>query len=93
MHFANLSNKLLKKYLDQTVTMGYIRPSNDDYEVTEKGQAFLEKYDLFCKKYSKVKKKLEAMRFDQELLEKMCQPKVYTKTRSKSDRMRLHRNT
>jgi DNA-binding PadR family transcriptional regulator len=73
MYFANLSHKLLEKYLGETVVMGYLRSNGYGYEVTEKGRAFLEKYREFCSKYSEIEKKFETMQFERELLEKMCE--------------------
>jgi predicted transcriptional regulator len=72
MYVANLSHKLLEKYLMETINVGFIRFNNDGYEVTEKGQLFLERYAGFSGKYSKLQRELENMKFEMEVLERMC---------------------
>ncbi|MEM2506761.1 MAG: winged helix-turn-helix domain-containing protein [Nitrososphaeria archaeon] len=87
MYVANLSHKLLEKYLMETINVGFIRFNNDNYEVTEKGRIFLERYEQFYSKYSKVLKEFESVRFEMEVLERMCatpsaaNPKVSVKRR------------
>jgi predicted transcriptional regulator len=73
MYIANLSYKLLEKYLGETIVMGYVRSNESGYEVTEKGRAFLEKYKEFSSKYSRFEKKFESMQFEREILERMCE--------------------
>ncbi len=72
MYVANLSHRLLEKYLMKTINLGFIRFNNDGYEVTEKGRLFLERYRQFHSKYSRVQRELENMRFEMEVLERMC---------------------
>jgi len=72
MYVANLSYRLLEKYLEETLKVGLIRLNNNGYEVTEKGRIFLEKYGEFSSKYSKLNKEFEALRFEREVLERMC---------------------
>jgi predicted transcriptional regulator len=92
MHYANLSHELIEKYLGQTMMMGYIMGSDGGYRVTEKGRAFLEKYRQFSRRYSRTRKRLEAMEFDWELLEKMCRDVGDPRARAKSKRRRLVRS-
>jgi predicted transcriptional regulator len=40
MWMANLSYKLLRKYLDEAVTLGYLTISQEEYGVTDDGDAF-----------------------------------------------------
>ena len=72
MYVANLSYRLLEKYLEETINIGFMRFNNDGYEVTEKGRLFLERYSQFSSKYSKLAKELENLRFEREVLERMC---------------------
>jgi len=74
MYVANLSYKLLKKYLEETVELGFIYFNNQCYEVTEKGRTFLEKYNDFSSKYSKIDSEFQKMLFERETLEKLCEP-------------------
>lgn len=74
MYFANLSHKLLEKYLNETVEVGFIYSDNDSYEVTKKGRTFLEKYDAFSSRFSKVDIEFQRMQFEREDLERLCTP-------------------
>jgi predicted transcriptional regulator len=73
-HLANLSHKLLEKYLEKSLKNSFIRFNNEGYEVTEKGLAFLEKYNGFSNSYSRIEKELQNMMFEKESLERMCEP-------------------
>jgi predicted transcriptional regulator len=74
MGLANLSYRLLEKYLGKTVQTGFLRLNDEGYEVTEKGQAFLEKYEDFSSRYSKLESELQSALFEREVLKRMCQP-------------------
>jgi predicted transcriptional regulator len=73
MYVANLSYRLLEKYLEETVNIGFIRLNNNGYEVTEKGRIFLEKYSQFSSRYSVLERQLDDMKFEREVLERMCE--------------------
>jgi predicted transcriptional regulator len=62
----------LEKYLGEVVALGFISFSDDHYEVTEKGRAFLEKYNDFSSNYAKIKDDQRRMLFEREALEKLC---------------------
>jgi predicted transcriptional regulator len=72
MRTANLSYGLLRKYLDEAVGLGYLRLSQEMYQVTEDGEAFLKKHSEYSKKYSKVGKEMENMKLEKEELTKTC---------------------
>jgi predicted transcriptional regulator len=74
MYFANLSYKLLEKYLAETTKIGFIHFNNGGYELTERGRRFLERYNAFSNKYSSVEKTLKNMRYEKQVLERMCEP-------------------
>jgi DNA-binding PadR family transcriptional regulator len=74
MYIANLSYKLLEKYLEETVELGFVYFSNGSYEVTEKGRTFLEKYNDFSSRYSKVDVEFQRMQFERDDLERLCMP-------------------
>jgi len=74
MYFANLSHKLLEKYLDEAVGLGFIYSDDDSYEVTKKGRTFLEKYNVFSSRYSKVGVEFQRMQLEREDLERLCTP-------------------
>jgi predicted transcriptional regulator len=73
MYLANLSYDLLQKYLGESISVGFIESSNNGYEVTEKGRAFLEKYKRYRSRYSRVQKTLRNLTREREDLERMCQ--------------------
>jgi predicted transcriptional regulator len=72
MYFANLSYRLLQKYLDDSLKVGFIQESEGGYESTDRGRLFLEKYAEFSSKYSKLVNDFEALKFEMEVLERMC---------------------
>jgi predicted transcriptional regulator len=74
MYIANLSYRLLEKYLKETINIGFMRSNNNGYELTEKGHAFLEKYEQFSSRFSKIERELEDLKFEREVLERMCAP-------------------
>ena len=89
MYFANLSYKLLKKYLENTVKVGFVRESGGGYESTEKGRIFLEKYTEFSSRYSKLVTDFEALKFEMEVLERMCTSTAEDESRPNNARRKL----
>ena len=73
MYIANLSYKLLGKYLKKTVEADLLNFNNDHFEVTEKGQLFLEKFKDFSSRYAKLEREQEEISFEREVLERMCE--------------------
>jgi predicted transcriptional regulator len=88
MYSANLSYELLEKYLLATVKSGFLQANNDGYEVTGKGQAFLEKYLAFSSRYSKLENELRSALFEREILQRMCQPLGNNKAKTERRRKR-----
>ena len=78
MYQANLSYKLLCKYLDEVLECGLVRVDDkeDCYVVAPKGEQFLEKFSAYAARRERVKEELGTMRKERALLEKM-----YTNTR------------
>ena len=74
MGVANLSYRLFEKYLGRTVQAGFLRLNDEGYEVTEKGQDFLEKYYALSSKYSRVESELQSVMYEREVLKRMCEP-------------------
>lgn len=75
MYFANLSHLLLKRYLQDAVRAGFLRPVGKEFSVTPKGQDFLDKYLRFSGKYSRVSADLEVLQSEAEELERLCRPR------------------
>jgi predicted transcriptional regulator len=72
MYFANLSYKLLERYLEETMKIGLIQLKDDRFQLTEKGQLFLGAYSQFSSRYSRIEKDLESLRCEMKNLEQMC---------------------
>jgi predicted transcriptional regulator len=89
MYFANLSYRLLQKYLDDSLRVGFIRESRDGYESTDKGRLFLEKYVEFSSKYSKLVSDFEALKFEMEALNRMCGSNMDNGGKSGNSRRKL----
>jgi len=71
---ANLSYRLMEKYLKSTVQAGFLRLNDEGYEVTEEGQDFLKRYLDFVGRYSKLESEVQSALFERGVLERMCQP-------------------
>jgi predicted transcriptional regulator len=74
MYTANLSYRVLKKYLEESVSIGFLSFNNGFYQVTENGELFLKKYADFSNRYSNVGKELHSMAVEEAALERMCKP-------------------
>lgn len=75
MYFANLSFLLLNKYLEDALHVGFLQAHGEEYLMTKKGEAFLERYRQFSSRYSMVKEDLEKLGCEAEVLDKMCRPR------------------
>jgi predicted transcriptional regulator len=73
MYVANLSYDLLEKYLEETMSLGFLQRTMDRYGITEKGRTFLERYIEFSSKYSSVEHLVESMESEKKVLEEMCE--------------------
>ena len=66
---ANLSYKLLQKYLAIAVNNGFISSDNSRYRLTSNGKVFLEEYNKYCDRLSKIQglqKELDSRRVSLE---------------------------
>jgi predicted transcriptional regulator len=73
MYFANLSYRLLERYLARVIEARLLSRNGERYEVTEKGKIFLEKFEAYSRKASKVRKEIESLKFERQVLERMCE--------------------
>ncbi len=72
MYRANLSYRLLNRYLKHVLKAGLIECDGKNcYVVTDAGKAFIEMYDEYEKTSKKVEKGMIYLRNDREKLEKM----------------------
>lgn len=71
MYNANLSYKLLEKYLKIAVNLDFLQLNRSKYELTQKGLQFLNRYLDFNKRYTKAQDKIVKLKNERELLEQM----------------------
>ncbi len=71
MYFANLSHSLLERYLREMVNVGLMNFAGNGYEVTKKGESFLDRYHDFLSRYNKADGKLKVLMSEKRELEEM----------------------
>ena len=74
MYQANLSYKLLTKYLSETIEASLLRFERKTrcYAVTTKGRMFLQKYKEYSRHNSHIEKQLNNIRNKKKALEELC---------------------
>jgi len=75
MYQANLSYRLLSRYLDFTLESGLVSISSESeyyYALTKKGMEFLEQYRKYSQRIREVEEQLKDVRKERALLERMC---------------------
>jgi predicted transcriptional regulator len=73
MFSANLSFKLLEKYLGLAVSAGFVQVHDSVYLLTESGHEFLKQYSDFHERYAKAQEQIEALDSEHEKLAKLCE--------------------
>jgi len=77
MYQANLSYRLLVDYLDLVMKTGLVCMSDDAcYEITDKGQQFLEQCSLFLECKRQLRKHINMVEDVKEKLEELCSPRT-----------------
>jgi len=71
MYQANLSYKLLTRYLKEVLTAGLICKEKSYYVLTEKGNEFLQFYEDYSSKRKEIEKGINYLNSGKETLEKM----------------------
>lgn len=74
MYQANLSYDLLKRYLAEALEADLISINKDErsYITTQKGKAFLKKYEEYCERCTRLQEQFKGARKDEMVLESMC---------------------
>jgi len=73
MYKANLSYKLLCKYLDEVMTAGLVNCENGGcYVLTVKGKEFLSRYQEYSKHCESLEEHLNHVNGERDVLEKLC---------------------
>ncbi len=71
MYNANLSYKLLEKYLKIAINLDFLQLNGSKYELTKEGLQFFQRYLDFNKRYTKAQDKIVKLKIERELLEQM----------------------
>lgn len=89
MYQANLSYKLLCRYLEEVVEAGLVSPeSKEYYVVTAKGKQFLHRHEEYMKRCKNLEHHLNHINNEKTALERMC----LTKSNSSQSRQKEARN-
>lgn len=74
MYQANLSHKVMEKYLAEIARAQLINYENEKqhYSLTDKGREFLEAYERYSKNSKYVKKWLNDMETKKQVLDRLC---------------------
>ena len=71
MYQANLSFALLKRYLAELLDAGLVRCDNDRYDLTRRGQSYLERYGEYSKRCERVEQELNHVSDEKTVLENL----------------------
>ena len=86
MYSARLSHRLMEKYLKSLLGNGLVEPVDDSsYLITRKGKIFLQKYEDYIDRCSKIGKEIRGVRNDRVLLENMCFSNEFNSKRKNSN--------
>jgi len=74
MYKANLSYKLLVRYLTEVTVAGLLVPEDYSYKSTRKGKRFLERYRSYARKQKFLEKRILDVNKERMKLERMLRP-------------------
>ena len=80
MKVANLSYKLLDKYLAAALSLGFVERSGAKYSLTERGRDFLKRYKQLQDQYLRVEQEFSLLINRREVLERMCMQNEFAKS-------------
>jgi predicted transcriptional regulator len=72
MFGANLSFKLLEKYLETSIKLGFLQLNGTIYHVTTDGHSFLKQCLAFQERYVKAQENLDEISIERAHLEQLC---------------------
>ncbi len=76
MYQANLSYRLLCRYLDEVLDAGLVKSADDDcYVLTAKGKEFLSRHQDYAKRCESLEEHLNSVNDEKNALVKMCSGK------------------
>jgi predicted transcriptional regulator len=77
MFSANLSFKLLEKYLGLVVSLGLVETNGSVYLLTERGHEFLRRYKDFNKSYADLREMVSSFGSKHDKLTHLCKNKLF----------------
>jgi predicted transcriptional regulator len=91
MHRANLSYKILLKYLNKVTAASLLSLDDNEnrYVLTLKGKDFLTAYEEYSKTHRNVEKELQDIRTQRKVLESLCEKQTLN---PKAERNKLKAN-
>jgi len=73
MYQANLSYRLLCRYLGEVLDAGLVKPEDDDcYVLTAKGKEFLSRHEEYAKRCHRLEEHLNSVNDEKSVLVRMC---------------------
>ncbi len=72
MYQANLSYRLMEKYLKALLESDLIEYDDSFYLITRKGKEFLQMYEDYLNRRRRIREEIERVRKERLLLENMC---------------------
>jgi predicted transcriptional regulator len=72
MYRANLSYSLLEKYLEVAVGSGFLQANSSNYELTDSGKEFLDRYSRYSDRHLSVEGSLKDLNVERERLLLQC---------------------
>ena len=77
MRKANLSYKLVEKYLEQVVGSGLIHCEESKYILTDLGRVFLNRYEDYFVRCAEAEGCLESLSYERQNLLRMCESRGF----------------
>lgn len=78
MSTANMSYKILQKYLDAAISMDFLQIKNMRYYLTEKGRECLNQYNHVKEREIQIQKAFKELNAEKALLDNMCLKAIST---------------
>ncbi len=77
MFGANLSYKLLEKYLHNVIRLGFVATNGSDYQLTDDGRLFLLRYKSFHDNRFRLEQSARHLDEERTFLSKLCSKKQF----------------
>jgi predicted transcriptional regulator len=71
MYGANLSFRLLERYLELSMANGFLQQDQSKYRVTANGRSYIERYNRYVSQFSKVQGMVSTLHGEREALNRL----------------------